>query len=490
MSSEFLERIENQLIDRFRKKEELKENQILEMQSSCPFTPALTNQSRKIANKKRLTPIHKRYKEEFERKERKIEEERQRKRRIEEEKIKRTSRGKKRRKFRNSFSRDQREKSKSHIARSIELYKNGKKMVNRKRDMIFEEQSKQMQRQLEEDEELFKPKINKVSRSVVKTSFEQRQKSFRKRKSRNKRSIMKRDCSYSFTPRINKPTSKTPRGRRDRGKETSKTKGSYSSRGPMECYDPSVKLKEKIEQRERRRSRGKKKVYRQKEEGEALLVGSKEYLESDFGLFLPMDKQDGGISVPKKPKNAQKQHSNLQKRTSVFKPMKSRDSFKGRMSVTARVRKSFKPKTKSRKTSSNLTSRVKQSKAKPGILSERSKNKSGAWKRLYVPPGKTARGPTIVAARPEKDNQAALTYNKLAKKPPRNHRKSFKHFKENLENFESNERKSQMQSKTLRGRKKGRYGSMGNLKARRKNFKEIEASHFEEFCDNFQSIRL
>lgn len=422
ISKEFLQKIENQLIHKFKTRERLKETHQMSLHVNCPFTPALTNHSREITSRKNLKPIHKRYENEIKRKEEKINKERENKKKIEKFRENKSLRKHKRRKSKKKIGLEE----EIGNAKSRDLYKQGKKMLEKKHAKIYEEQARKIEQQFEEDQGFYKPKINEYSKTVIKMNFEERQKSFRRRKSKNQRDIKKRDCSFTFKPRLNQ-----------KSLNMCEKEKSYTSRARSnsKIYNDKSKRNRIPKTTRNRRS----------------LRESSNYFKEDSKFSLDPYKDDF--------EEIEKDVYNKRRGKVVFKKSDSSGILrpKSRSQYNSRSRKPSKKQLK--KLFKNFDSLNE--------LSNSKNSKEHPWKRLYQKPD---RGSLIVAARPEKNGQSALTY-RQHKKPPKSVRGKRKPLEENKENEVVNWKKSVRKS-----------GS-------RKRVNKLEYEGFEEFCLAFNSVR-
>lgn len=425
-----------------------------ELQTRCPFTPALTNQSREITERNNLKPIHERYQKEIEKKEKKIKKQRELKKRIEDIKERKsiknfTSRNNKRRSSEIKFGFKPKYES-AGLARSKDLYKQGKKMIEKRNERIYEEQTKRFEMEFEEDEDFYKPKINEYSKSVVKSNFEERQKMFKRRKNRNKRQLsVKNSCS--FKPKLNeksikmlKPKKKNRRksytARNRRNSKLSNNDGFYTRR----------------------------------------MVDSKDYLK-DSGFSLDPYNQE---------ENDENQNEeNTKRRGGKYTPtpiFNKNKSIPPPRSTVLSSRRSFGSKRPTKKVLEKMFDQIDDKSKGKGSITERGK----VWNRLYNAPGKSARGSLIVAARPEKEGQAALTLRQH--RPPICKRKSMKDF--DKENRDQNiVKKRSRVNLSFGGKVKSRnlYESLGKMdrsrSKKKKKIANLEFEKFEEFCQAFQS---
>lgn len=396
-----MQKIENQLIHKFKTRERLKETHQMSLHVNCPFTPALTNHSREITSRKNLKPIHKRYENEIKRKEEKSTRREKIKKRLRNlERIRvlgNTKEGRVRRKL------GLRKKS-GMLNQEICINK-GKKCW-KKHAKIYEEQARKIEQQFEEDQDFYKPKINEYSKTVIKMNFEERQKSFRRRKSKNQRDIKKRDCSFTFKPRLNQ-----------KSLNMCEKEKSYTSRARSnsKIYNDKSKRNRIPKTTRNRRS----------------LRESSNYFKEDSKFSLDPYKDDF--------EEIEKDVYNKRRGKVVFKKSDSSGILrpKSRSQYNSRSRKPSKKQLK--KLFKNFDSLNE--------LSNSKNSKEHPWKRLYQKPD---RGSLIVAARPEKNGQSALTY-RQHKKPPKSVRGKRKPLEENKENEVVNWKKSVRKSGSRKG---------------------------------------
>lgn len=427
ISREFLQKIENQLIQKYQKREIMKELKIQEMQNSCPFTPALAIHSREIISKKKLRPIHQRYKTELKKKEKKIKKKRELRKKVEQFRERKSMKKFKRKKTKSKIGLNQR-----GITKSRDLYKQGRELIKKKHAKIYEEQARQIELQFEENEDYFKPKINEYSKSVVKSDFEERQKMFKRRKIRNKRKLKKRNCSYSFKPKLNKKS--------------------------LDMYEENSDRNSKVHTSRPRQKRKRRKGY---SSSRGRTRSNNILKESGFSLDPYFAEESGSFTEMEK--------------YSKRRGMKHSPIFKKKKILQSRSKNS-KRRRPSKKALKKLFNNVGET--DPKVLTNRS---SQGWKRLYKTPGRSARGSLIVAARPEKEGQAALTYRQ--KRPPKVQKmNSFRN--ENNEN----------EYRNVNQRRRNNYDSARVGKKRKRNHKRVvrnklDFEEFEEFCNTFSSLR-
>ena len=225
-----MNQIENQLNKKYDHIERTKEEDELVLRDTCTFTPEITNRSRDICDIKGTEPIHMRYEREHRKKERRLEKERQ----LKQEKVIKSL--KKKPKL-NTIPKDEDHDGKGE---KKDLYKQGKEWLQRRNMKILEIQAEEMERQFEESEKLYKPRINERSRSTVKMNFIERQKMYQKRRDRNKRSLIAKEKStFPFTPRLNlKSLKMVKKAEKESGLQTK------TSRGILD--DPDKQTKEAI----------------------------------------------------------------------------------------------------------------------------------------------------------------------------------------------------------------------------------------------------
>lgn len=90
-----------------------------------------------------------------------------------------------------------------------DFYKDGCDWLKRRRTKILNKQTEIIELNFEEQENLFTPRINRRSKSVVKLSFSQRQKQYQRRRSQNRQSLYDKELNqFSYSPRINLKSSR------------------------------------------------------------------------------------------------------------------------------------------------------------------------------------------------------------------------------------------------------------------------------------------
>ena len=201
------------------------------LRDTCTFTPEITNRSRNICDVKGTEPIHMRYEREHRQKERKLEKERQRKN----EKIINSLKKPKPKTALKDEDQDQHAEKK-------DLYKQGREWLHRRNMKILEIQAEKMEKNFEQSEKLYRPRINERSRSSVKLNFSERQKMYKNRRDRNKRSLIaKENSTFTFTPRLNLKSLKMAKKAERESERKAKT-----ARGILD--DPDKQTKEAIEE--------------------------------------------------------------------------------------------------------------------------------------------------------------------------------------------------------------------------------------------------
>ena len=193
--------MENQLIEKYTRREKLVEDRINQIEEECPFTPALSNRSRYLTSQRKMKPLHLRYDKELKKKNKKLRQERELKAKREKRQLTVTRGHSKLKKPTRSQS------IKRTAEKSTDMYKKGKRWMQDKNARIYELQAQVIERNFEEEQNFYRPRINKKSQEIV-SKFEERQKLFTKRKSRNKRTLSKCANNYSFKPMINKKSAK------------------------------------------------------------------------------------------------------------------------------------------------------------------------------------------------------------------------------------------------------------------------------------------
>lgn len=233
ISQRFLNRIDSQINKKISKIEKLKTDRIETTLKTCTFTPLLSNHSRKICKEKQKEPIYRRYKKEHRKKMRKIEEERVK--RIEEVM-------KAMLKPKNSIAKENTEEEIPTLEKKKDMYTEGKEWLQRRKEKLLEIRSKEIEKNFEDDQLLYTPRINKKSKSAIKIGFDKRQEIYMKRKTVNKKSIEKKELEkFAFKPKINEKSMKiaNKRKRKLKKRKVVKEENQENQPGEVKFYNDS-----------------------------------------------------------------------------------------------------------------------------------------------------------------------------------------------------------------------------------------------------------
>jgi hypothetical protein len=324
-------------------------------------------------------------------------------------------------------------------SKSRDLYLEGKKSFERKNKKRAEEHAKRVEKNIEEVEYFFEPKINPRSREYVRNNFEERQRNFSKRKSKTLRNLKKKvECT--FKPKLNSKSREILDEKNSRCRNKSLTARARSKR---KRRDHSVALT-------------------------ARSIDSNRYIEENSFYVKPLKL---GISdyirkqsISSKSKLKSKKANKALK--AIFKSSKYTPSIKSHTGRGFRYAHEDKTRSKSRKIRNNFDDddreflenlRVPFSVKKQSKKELRKKEKS-VTNRLYPRGGKENRRSVMVAAKPQKRGQRALS------------------FKENY----FNGRKLRNLVNLEKSRSKGKLKSM---RKKVKTINQIEFEQFEKFCE-------
>ena len=199
ISSKFFERIENQLTEQKHRREEMKSLQIDQIDSMCPFTPAISNHSRMISRRQNKLPLYERYDQEIKEQNQRLSSLRksEQKRRSTEVKKRRHLVDKRRKK---NLGKDYRSRSKRR-----DVYKENAEWYELKMRKIGDKKLRKLNREVFDKNLTFKPRINNSSRSILKEmSFDQRQSYYQNKRRRNGEKVANSREKYTFKPNLNR----------------------------------------------------------------------------------------------------------------------------------------------------------------------------------------------------------------------------------------------------------------------------------------------
>jgi len=432
-----------------------------EFDNQCPFTPAITNHSRNIVNKKRMKPIHQRYEKEMKQKTERLEFERKmkekREKRLLSQTLKKSKKRHKRKRNRDCFV----------MTKSRDLYLEGQKSVARKRAKRIEEHARRVENNIREVEYLFSPKINPKSREYVKASkFEDRQKLFSRRKSRRIRNIKKSE-KCSFKPRLNKKSRDILNRKMSRGNNNQSLRSLHSQR---------------TETRKKRRRKKKNKRRFGSKANTARSIDSRDYFNDSIHvqpLALNIKDYFNGQKMntmtPKMDKKSKK-IMNVIFKTSKYSPTiksKSKGNMRYGHNRTLNDDDSFGMNEAESRVPFGLSNHQQQQQQ----ISSRK-----VTKRLFKGRGKENRRSVIVASKPEKKGQRALSFKKNMIRDKKRVRKGRKNeFSMKFGDAEENEifrKRSKSRGKKLRKKSKGKG----------KTVNQLEFEEFEKFCGTLGSF--
>ena len=176
----------------------------------CTFTPRLANESRKISRRLEFEPIYKRYPEEAKIKERKMEEKRIQLLCEQTKQLTPKKSDPEAGEFHFELHEEESpfkryEKCQQKVQKKKrDFYKQGVEWLEQRKAKIIGKQAEVIEMNFEEEQNLFVPKINRRSKSVVKMSFSQRQKQYERNTVQSKQNIVDKELSqFTYSPRIN-----------------------------------------------------------------------------------------------------------------------------------------------------------------------------------------------------------------------------------------------------------------------------------------------
>lgn len=188
---EFLDKIENHLMNKTMTLERLREEKDDKLEDECPFVPAISNNSRAICDRKKLKPVQERYQEEIVAKKNRIKELQTR---INQQKV----------------DQEEKENQKSihpQGKKFRDTYKYNVAWYEKKNQKIVDEQVKRLEETLKEKEHI--PNVNHKSlKAMAGTKFEDRQENYNKRRKLKIQEIERKTTTYSHSPSINKKSAK------------------------------------------------------------------------------------------------------------------------------------------------------------------------------------------------------------------------------------------------------------------------------------------
>ena len=191
----FLERVDQNHSQKLKNQEEIEDELDIEFEENHPFTPAITNNSRRISELKSQAPIHLRYQQEIERKENNLLKMKEDSRRIKEAEISNARVNKK-----------EHSKDSSDVKTAKDIYQIEMEWLNKKNRKLQEERAFKLDLEMSEKYNHV-PVINKNSKKMASStgeSFLERQKVYSERKKQNSEIIYK-DMYHNNThsPKIN-----------------------------------------------------------------------------------------------------------------------------------------------------------------------------------------------------------------------------------------------------------------------------------------------
>ena len=203
ISTQFLDRMEHQMTNTARKREELLDYEQAQFDDKFPFTPAISNFSRELCLRNPKRPLFQRYEQELkEKKERlgELKEFKEIKQTLEDKAIEREVR-KRREKILGTA--DEKMLKRRDVHKDNEIWYQNK--VQKNNDKI----AQKLEAEISDANCTFKPKINKISRDTLKdTTFNQRQSFYQRRRHQKKRELLQSLPKYTFKPSLNRQSIK------------------------------------------------------------------------------------------------------------------------------------------------------------------------------------------------------------------------------------------------------------------------------------------
>lgn len=176
------------------------QQQEIEDESECTFTPAITNKSRLICMSKDFEPIHERYKKEINRKNERMSKLRRQKEERDRSKLKEAKEKLQKKK---KIKRDEDDHRDMYYR---DIYSETTRWLQRRDKRILDKQSDKLDHQrMQENSFKFKPNINQGSRKMMKgTTFDDRLSYYKLRKQKKMEELNeKENMRNSFKPRLN-----------------------------------------------------------------------------------------------------------------------------------------------------------------------------------------------------------------------------------------------------------------------------------------------
>lgn len=191
IDKKFLERMEDQMIVKLNKRENMLDTQDEEFEKNYPFTPAISNHSRLICEMNKQEPIYVRYQEYLEEKKQKLDIIREQNKR--EEKLK----------AKNQMIKKSRKRSKDDIER--DFYKDNQNWIEKRNKKIKEQMAQKLRQEVSDPNLTFKPRINSKSKEILKyKTFHERQEHYQRKKSKKQLRTIMALPTYKFKPNLNK----------------------------------------------------------------------------------------------------------------------------------------------------------------------------------------------------------------------------------------------------------------------------------------------